>query len=79
MTAKRTEHAGYELTGELGTASVACPQCGSRFYIRREGYWDTARKQPGAKLQAPRYRMTRVFCSNACKQAAYRARSGSRS
>lgn len=71
---KWTPQQGRRDEAEYGTQSLVCPVCGARFLIRREGYWQTAVPTAKGSMQAKRHRGTRVFCSNACKQKAYRAR-----
>jgi endogenous inhibitor of DNA gyrase (YacG/DUF329 family) len=67
----RSRHTGFEMTEDYRT-SVACPACGRRFEIASTSYW--TRRLAGESV-AP---MTRVFCSNRCRQKAYRRRAGSR-
>ncbi len=64
----RTQHVGFEWDAATGKDYVHCPQCGTRFEIVAAGYW--YRKTAGENV-VPR---TKVFCSNKCKQKAYRGR-----
>ena len=69
-----SERPGYRLEAEIGTSSVVCPACCARFLIRSRCYWETAIPKAGGFMEPRRHRATRVFCSNKCRQKAYRAR-----
>jgi hypothetical protein len=64
---ERTKPHGFEMDESYRTHQ-RCPECERRFEVVQCRYWE--RKWAGENV-APR---TRVFCSNACKQRAYRKR-----
>lgn len=63
----RTKQQGFRMDDEYRTFQ-SCPECDEEFEVVDARYW--SRKLAGEKV----FPRTRVFCSNACKQAAWRKR-----
>lgn len=63
----RTPHLNFDWD-ENYNKSVECPSCGIRFDIADQHYWERKSKGEGV---GPR---TKVFCTNKCRQKAYRQR-----